>query len=81
MKQNGFLTAVKQVLHDDPTFTICYNIKTAYYDKAEDETPAANAAFAGDKRIGLNRLVATAAILASAAVMLRLTASRRKKKK
>lgn len=81
MKNNGLLTAIKQVFKDDPTLTIHYDVKTAYYDKAEDETSAANAAFAGERKISLRRLVAGTVILASAAVLLRLSQACQKRNK
>lgn len=72
MKNNALLTAVKQVFKDDPTFSVCYDVKTSYYNKAESEKPDANAAFVGDVRIGLRRFVAGAVLVASAAVLLRI---------
>ena len=65
MKQRGFLQTVKQVMRDNPTFTLRYDIQSALYAKKADECPTAVSHFAGDKKITLRRLAAGAVLLSA----------------
>lgn len=65
MKQNCFWKAVGRVLRDDPTFVVQYDVKTACYSKAKDETPISSSALIGGGKIGLRRVVAGALIFSA----------------
>jgi hypothetical protein len=65
MKQSGILQTVKQVMRDNPTLTLRYDIQSACYAKRADECPTAVSHFTGDKKISLRRLAAGAVLLSA----------------
>lgn len=68
MKQSGFLGTVKQVMRDNPTFTLRYDIQSACYAKEKDEAPTAVSHYVGDKKISLRRLAAGAVLLSAISI-------------
>ena len=68
MKQRGFLATIKQVMCDNPTFTLRYDIQSACYAKEKAEAPSAVSHFVGDKKISLRRVAAGTVLVSAIAI-------------